>query len=228
MPTPDELLSNNQAWAARMRAGDPDFFDRLAAQQRPQYLWIGCSDSRVPATQIVDMAPGEMFVHRNIANLVLQTDLNCLSVLQFAVEVLQVRHIIVCGHYGCGGIQAALDQQDHGLIDNWLRQIQDLAQRHDAELDTVQDEHARRNLLCELNVLAQVRNVCRTTVIRKAWERDSELTLHGWIYDIHNGELQQLTQCVNPRNVLAETTCRQSACHPRACSRQMEPATSEN
>lgn len=210
-----------------MRAGDPLFFDRLAAQQRPQYLWIGCSDSRVPSTQIVDMAPGEMFVHRNIANLVLQTDLNCLSVLQFAVEVLQVRHIIVCGHYGCGGVQAALDEQDHGLIDNWLRQIQDLAQRNDAVLQDAKDETARRNLLCEMNVLAQVRNVCRTTIIRKAWERGSDLTLHGWIYDINNGELKQLTQCVNPRNALAENTCRQSACLSRECSRQAAPATSE-
>lgn len=197
MKTPDQLLKNNRSWAARMRSQDPHFFDRLAAQQNPEYLWIGCSDSRVPSTQIVDLAPGEMFVHRNIANVVVQTDLNCLSVLQFAVEVLRVRHIIVCGHYGCGGIQAALEDRDHGLIDNWLRHVQDVAHRHSAALEKASDDTARRNLLSELNVLEQVRNVCRTTVVRQAWARGQELTLHGWIYDVHDGELRQLGQCVD-------------------------------
>ncbi|MCC6201938.1 MAG: carbonate dehydratase [Gammaproteobacteria bacterium] len=226
MKAPEELLQSNKVWAARMRSGDPDFFDRLATQQTPQYLWIGCSDSRVPATQIVDMAPGEMFVHRNIANVVLQTDLNCLSVLQFAIEVLGVRHIIVCGHYGCGGVQAAMDGRDHGLIDNWLRQVQDIAHRHAETLGRTPGDQARRNRLCELNVLEQVRNVCRTTVVRKAWESGRDLTLHGWIYDIHNGELQQLTQCVNPAidaTAAARNACRTNACVSGGCALHATP-----
>jgi len=187
-----DLFAGNRAWAARTAEEQPDLFARLAAQQAPQYLWIGCSDSRVPANQIVGMLPGELFVHRNVANLVVQTDLNCLSVMQFAVEVLRVRHIIVCGHYGCGGVRAALEDAKLGLIDNWLRLVQDVRQRHAALLDGLADPQQKLDRLCELNVIEQVRNVAKTTIVREAWDRGQPLFLHGWIYGIHDGLLRDL------------------------------------
>jgi len=187
-----ELFENNRAWAAEQTRGDPAFFERLAAQQEPGYLWIGCSDSRVPANEIVGLAPGELFVHRNVANVVAHADLNCLSVLQFAVDVLRVQHVIVCGHYGCGGVLAALRDAKLGLIDNWLRHIQDVAAKHRAELAGVSDEAKRCARLCELNVVEQVRNVGDTTVVRDAWRRGQQLAVHGWIYDVRDGLLRDL------------------------------------
>ncbi len=185
------LLASNRSWAEAVTAATPGFFAALANQQKPQYLWIGCSDSRVPANEIVGLPPGTVFVHRNVANLVVHTDLNCLSVIQFAVDVLHVPHIIVTGHYGCGGIAAALDGARHGLIDNWLRHIQDIAFDHASELDPL-DDHARVERLCELNVETQVRNVCRTTIVQEAWAAGQELVVHGWIYDLHDGLLRDL------------------------------------
>jgi carbonic anhydrase len=192
MPALDQLLANNRAWAAETTRREPDFFERLARQQAPRYLWIGCSDSRVPANQIVGLPPGEMFVHRNVANVVVHTDLNCLSTLQFAVDVLAVRDIIVCGHYGCGGVLAALRGDTLGLVDNWLRHVQDVRGRHLAHLDSLGDERARHARLCELNVIAQVLNVGQTTVVRDAWARGQELTVHGWIYDVADGLIRDL------------------------------------
>jgi carbonic anhydrase len=192
MKTLPELFENNRRWSERLRAQDPAFFRELSAQQSPQYLWIGCSDSRVPATQLVDLQPGEMFVHRNVANLVVHTDLNCLSVLQFAVEVLRVRHVIVCGHYGCGGVEAAMRGTRLGLIDNWLRHVQDVMQRHTLLLEGIEDEARRSDRLCELNVIEQVFNVGQTTVVEGAWARGQELTLHGWVYSLENGLLRDL------------------------------------
>nr|WP_219339894.1 carbonate dehydratase [Spartinivicinus marinus] len=189
------LLDRNQAWAASIKEKDPEFFAQLSKQQAPEYLWIGCSDSRVPANQIVDLPPGEVFVHRNIANVVVHTDLNCLSVLQFAVEVLKVKHIIVCGHYGCGGIKAAIDHHEHGLIDNWLRNIKDIYRYHQEKLDEVKDEGERINALCELNVIEQVANVCHTTIVQNAWKAGQELSVHGWIYSIEDGILRDLNVC---------------------------------
>jgi carbonic anhydrase len=186
------LFANNQAWAAKMTLEDPEFFKRLSYQQSPQYLWIGCSDSRVPANQIVGLVPGEMFVHRNVANVVVHTDLNCLSAIQFAVEVLRVRHIIICGHYGCGGVLAALRNDKLGLIDNWLRHVQDVRWKHHVQLASLQTEPEQHNRLCELNVIEQVVNVSQTTVVRDAWARGQELTLHGWIYDLADGLLREL------------------------------------
>lgn len=185
------IIEKNRAWAERITAEDPDFFYRLSQQQSPEYMWIGCSDSRVPANQIVDLPPGEIFVHRNIANVVVHTDLNCLSVLQFAVDVLKVKHIIVCGHYGCGGVKAALENQEHGLIDNWLRHIKDVIRLNAHEFEGL-DHAARINRLCELNVKEQVMNVSNTTIVQKAWRRGAELTVHGWIYNIENGILRDL------------------------------------
>lgn len=187
-----DLLENNRRWAERMTRAQPDFFDRLVGQQAPRFLWIGCSDSRVPANEIVDLAPGELFVHRNVANLVVHTDLNCLSVLQFAVDVLDVEHVIVCGHYGCGGITAARRGVPLGLIDNWLRHIQDTQERHRAELDALADENAALDRLCELNVLDQASNVCRTTVVQDAWKRGKRLIVHAWIYRLSDGLLHDL------------------------------------
>jgi carbonic anhydrase len=187
----DELLARNRAWAAAMTARDPGFFSRLAQQQSPGYLWIGCSDSRVPATEIVDLLPGEIFVHRNVANVVVHTDLNCLSVIQYAVEVLGVRHIIVCGHYGCGGVRAALERHRHGLIDNWLRHIDDVEEKHRAELEALSGG-AQFDRLCELNVVEQALNVGQTTIVQDAWGRGQELSIHGWIYDLHDGLLRDL------------------------------------
>jgi carbonic anhydrase len=185
------LFENNKAWAARMLAQEPAFFDRLAHLQNPEYLWIGCSDSRVPANQITGLQPGEVFVHRNVANVVVHTDLNCLSVMQFAVDVLKVKHIIVCGHYGCGGVRAALFGDRLGLIDNWLRHIQDVRDKHAGLLAQLNDE-AAVNRLCELNVIEQVVNVSRTTILRDAWQRAQTVTVHGWIYGLSNGQLRDL------------------------------------
>ncbi len=190
------LFANNRAWAAEVARRDPDFFGRLSRQQTPQYLWIGCSDSRVPANQIVDLLPGEMFVHRNIANVVVHTDLNCLSTIQFAVDVLRVGHIIVCGHYGCSGVLAALRKDKLGLVDNWLRHVQDVRWKHQAHLDALADEAQRHNRLCELNVIEQVLNVSQTTIVRDAWARGQALAVHGWVYDIGDGLLRDLDICV--------------------------------
>jgi len=186
------LFTSNREWAAEMTRQDPDFFRRLSGQQAPQYLWIGCSDSRVPANQIVGLVPGEMFVHRNVANVVVHADLNCLSAIQFAVEVLQVEHVIVCGHYGCGGVLAALRDQKLGLIDNWLRHVQDVQAKYRTEIDALDSENDRHRRLCELNVIEQVTNVSRTTVVRDAWMRGQDVTVHGWIYDVGDGLLRDL------------------------------------
>lgn len=191
------LFENNKQWAAKLTAADPDFFRELSRQQSPQYLWLGCSDSRVPATQLVGLSPGDMFEHRNVANVVGHTDLNCLSVMQYAVEVLRVRHIIVCGHYGCGGVQAALTRQAFGLIDNWLRHVQDVAQKHAAVLAAIPDKTERLRRLCELNVVEQVSNVCQTTVVEGAWASGQELAVHGWVYDLEDGLLRDLGVCVS-------------------------------
>ena len=187
-----ELLEKNRAWAETIKASDPQFFNVLAQQQTPQYLWIGCSDSRVPATQLVGLKPGDMFVHRNVANVVVHTDFNCLSVLQFAVDVLKVNHVIVCGHYGCGGVKAAMDNLQLGLIDNWLRHVQDVAQNHRSELGSIEDYERRVDRLCELNVAEQVLNVSKTTIVQNAWSRGQELAIHGWIYGISDGLIRDL------------------------------------
>ncbi len=193
----DMLFERNRLWAERMLASDPEFFKRLHKQQSPDYLWIGCSDSRVSANQIVDLDPGEIFVHRNIANVVVHTDLNCLSVIQFAVEVLKVKHIIVCGHYGCGGVKAAMENHEHGLIDNWLRHIQDVYRVHKNEIDSLPIKNDRYRLLCEKNVIEQVVNVCHTTIAQKAWRKELKLSVHGWIYSVKNGLLKDLEVCVS-------------------------------
>jgi carbonic anhydrase len=193
----NHLFENNRTWAEEMVREDPDFFTRLSAQQTPQYLWIGCADSRVPSNQIVKLLPGEMFVHRNVANLVVHTDLNCLSAIQFAVDALQVGHIIVCGHYGCGGVLAALRDDKLGLIDNWLRHVQDIRGKHRVELEALTSETQRHDRLCELNVTEQVVNVSQTTVVRDAWARGQRLAVHGWIYDLRDGLLRDLGLCVD-------------------------------
>jgi carbonic anhydrase len=187
-----QLLENNKQWADRTVAGDERFFARLAEQQSPKYLWIGCSDSRVSANVIVDLAPGEVFVHRNVANLVNHTDMNCLSVLQFAVEGLKVEHIIVCGHYGCGGIAAAMDGKRHGLIDNWLRHIRDTANLHAADLNAIENEEERLEKLCRLNVAEQVINVAETTIVQDAWQSGRQIAIHGWIYGLKDGRIRDL------------------------------------
>ncbi|MBX7144806.1 MAG: carbonate dehydratase [Oligoflexia bacterium] len=192
MKTLQSLLEANRAWSGRMQREDPQFFSRLAQQQQPQYLWIGCSDSRVPANQIVGMLPGELFVHRNVANVVVHSDLNCLSVLQYAIDVLGIRHVIVCGHYGCGGVQAALNKRDIGLINNWLLHVRDVYHRHREFVDRAADESTAIDRLCELNVIEQVRNVARTTVVEHAWQRGATLTIHGWIYSIRDGIIRDL------------------------------------
>ncbi len=187
----ENLLQKNRAWAAAINARQPGFFKQLASQQRPQYLWIGCSDSRVPANQIIDLAPGEVFVHRNVANIVVETDFNVLAVLQYAVDVLQVRHIILCGHYGCGGIKAALENFRHGMIDNWLSGVRALRRLHREQLDALPPE-AAEDRLCELNVLAQARHVARTTILEDAWERGQEIAIHSWIYRLDTGIINPL------------------------------------
>ena len=191
------LLDNNRAWSEAMRTEDAEFFSRLVAQQAPEYLWIGCADSRVPANEIVGLLPGELFVHRNVANVVVHTDLNCLSVLQYAVEVLKVKHVIVCGHYGCGGVRAAMLNQKLGLINNWLRHVQDVHQKYEPQVTALGDEDLRADRLCELNVIEQVVNVCQTTVIEGAWERGQQLSVHGWIYRLSNGRIRDLGMSVN-------------------------------
>ena len=190
--SPGQLLENNRAWARGMLAADPDFFARLARQQSPQYLWIGCSDSRVPANQITGLAPGEVFVHRNIANVVVHTDLNCLSVIQFAVDILKVRHIILCGHYGCSGVLAAMTRTRIGLSENWLRHVRDVADRHGHEIQAIAGHDERHRRLCELNVTEQVRNISQCTALQEAWERGQPLEVHGWIYDLKDGLLRDL------------------------------------
>ncbi|MBC8075271.1 MAG: carbonate dehydratase [Chloroflexales bacterium] len=187
-----QLLANNQAWAARMTTKDAAFFQRLESQQAPDYFWIGCSDSRVPATQLVGLLPGEMFVHRNVANVVVHSDLNCLAALHFAVDVLRVRHVIVCGHYGCGGVAAALHNQSFGLLDNWLRHVQDVRNKHIALLSACRDAAHQLRRLCELNVLEQVVNVCQTTIVQGAWQREQPLAVHGWIYGLGDGIVRDL------------------------------------
>ena len=188
----NDLLTKNQQWAASIKEQDPQFFDRLKQQQTPEYLWIGCSDSRVPANQIVGLLPGDLFVHRNVANMVVHTDLNCLSVMQYAVDVLKVKHIIVTGHYGCGGVRASIEGQRHGLIDNWLRHIQDVYKKHRSAMEQFEDFDEKCDRLCELNVVEQVMNVVSTSVVQEAWDRGQELTVHGWIYGIHNGLVNDL------------------------------------
>lgn len=197
------LFERNLAWATAIKEKDPTFFSLLSKHQAPEYLWIGCSDSRVPANQIVDLAPGELFVHRNIANIVVHTDLNCLSVIQYAVDILKVQHIIVCGHYGCGGIKAAMENKEHGLIDNWLRHIMDVS-RFNAEKLKGLDRDGKFDLLCELNVIEQVANVCNTTTVQNAWKNGAELSVHGWIYNIENGILKDLDACITSIDQLEE------------------------
>ena len=192
MTSTKQLFENNIDWAERIKSEDPLFFKRLAQQQSPEYLWIGCSDSRVPANEIVGLLPGEIFVHRNVANMVIHTDLNCLSVIHYAVEVLQVKHVIVCGHYGCGGVAAALRSKRVGLIDNWLRHIKDIFFRYQEEFEACVDEEERVDLMCEFNVVEQVANVCHTTIVQDAWKRGQELAVHGWIYSIRDGVLRDL------------------------------------
>ena len=205
------LLAQNRLWSDARRAEDPEFFSRLVAQQDPEYLWIGCADSRVPANEIVDLMPGELFVHRNVANVVVHTDLNCLSVLQYAVEVLKVKHIMVVGHYGCGGVRAALLNLKLGLINNWLRHVQDVVQKHEPHLATVIQESDRVDRLCELNVIEQAVNVCQTTVVEQAWDRGQDLSVHGWIYRLSDGLVRDLGFSVsNPDDMLPK---RESAVH---------------
>jgi carbonic anhydrase len=192
-----ELFTNNRRWAAGMEARLPGFFAALSAQQAPRHLWIGCSDSRVPANEIVGLAPGELFVHRNVANLVMHNDFSCLSVLQYAIDVLGVEHVIVCGHYGCGGVQAAWEERQLGLVDNWLQSVRDVAHLYRGQLLELATDVARRDRLCELNVLVQARRVCRTTIVQQAWERGPPLTVHAWVYGLNDGLLRDLDFCVS-------------------------------
>ena len=205
MNTLEHLLEKNRNWARDIETADPEFFQRLSHQQSPEYLWIGCADSRVPANQIVGLLPGELFVHRNVANVVVHTDLYCLSVLQYAIDVLQVKHVIVCGHYGCGGVLAALQNAKLGLIDNWLRHIQDIIGKHTELLLRGTKDSQRHERLCELNVIEQVTNVAQTTIVQQAWERGQELAIHGWIYGLHNGLLRDLGVQMADRNGMKET-----------------------
>ncbi|WP_448549142.1 carbonate dehydratase [Thalassotalea fusca] len=196
------LFENNIRWSESVKEKDPTFFKTLSEQQLPEYLWIGCSDSRVPANELLGMQPGEVFVHRNIANQVIHTDLNCLSVMQYAVDYLKVKHIIVCGHYGCGGVQASMDDKSYGLIDNWLRHIQDVYRFHKDTLDGISDFKERANKLCELNVIEQVANVCNTTILKNAWANNQDVTVHGFVYNLSDGILKNLevsTNLVNDR-----------------------------
>ena len=204
MSSLEHLLERNRRWSSDVHAKEPDFFSRLTSQQNPRYLWIGCSDSRVPANEIVDLLPGELFVHRNVANVVVHTDLNCLSVLQYAVDVLHVEHVIVVGHYGCGGIRAALANRPLGLIDNWLRHVQDVRNKHRALIDVLPTERERHARLCELNVIEQVVNVAQTTVMREAWSRGQAVAVHGWIYGIDDGYLKDLSMCVTAESELQD------------------------
>lgn len=203
MKTLKHLFDKNVTWATAKIKKNPEFFSSLSKQQFPEYLWIGCSDSRVPANQIIDLPPGEVFVHRNIANVVTHTDLNCLSVIQFAVDVLKIKHIIVCGHYGCSGVRAAMEDQEHGLVDNWLRHVKDVARFNAKKLKDLSpnDKHDR---LCEFNVKEQVLNVCNTNIVKHAWKNNADLTVHGWIYNIENGILKDLDMCITSTDELNE------------------------
>ena len=192
MRTLKHLFDSNRAWSRRIQEQDRDFFVKLSKQQSPAYLWIGCADSRVPANEIVGLLPGELFVHRNVANVVVHTDLNCLSVMQYAVDVLKVEHVIVCGHYGCGGVRAAMLRDRLGLIDNWLRHVQDVRDKHQARLDVLPEEMDRIDRLCEFNVIEQVVNVCQTTIVHDAWARGQALAVHGWIYGLRDGLLRDM------------------------------------
>ncbi len=192
-----QLFEQNREWAEQIKAEDPQFFEKLASQQAPEYLWIGCSDSRVPANELLGLLPGDVFVHRNVANLVVHTDFNCLSVIQYAVEVLKVKHIIVCGNYHCGGVIAAMGHKEYGLIDNWLRNIKDINYKYRDHIEEIEDEHERQDYMCELNVLEQVANVCYTSIVQNAWRRGQELAVHGWIYDVKDGLLRDLDITVN-------------------------------
>ncbi|MBK7473595.1 MAG: carbonate dehydratase [Betaproteobacteria bacterium] len=204
MTSLSHLFDNNRAWSERIRRSDPEFFAKLSRQQKPRYLWIGCADSRVPANEIVGLLPGELFVHRNIANVVVHSDLNCLSVTQFAVDVLQVEHIIVCGHYGCSGVSAALQNRRVGLADNWLHHVQDVHAKHEEKVDALSGIPRRIDRLCELNVIEQVANVCRTTVVRDAWNRGQSLAVHGWVYGLTDGVVRDLgTTATNLEEVSA-------------------------
>ncbi|MDF3035406.1 MAG: cynT2 [Paucimonas sp.] len=206
--TPDprslhQLFDSNRDWAKSMLERDPDFFNKLSNQQSPEYLWIGCADSRVPPNELVNLMPGEIFVHRNVANVVVHSDLNCLSVLQFAIDVLKVKHVIVCGHYGCGGVHAAMTNRRVGLTDNWLRHVQDVCQKHGRYLGSVLPEKEKADRLCELNVIEQVSNVCQTTIVQDAWERGQKLTIHGWVYGVHDGLLRDLGVTVDSAEELS-------------------------
>jgi carbonic anhydrase len=203
LKTLQHLFENNLAWANELKEKDPEYFSQLSRQQAPEYLWIGCSDSRVPANQIVNLPPGEVFVHRNIANVVVHTDLNCLSVIQFAVEELKVKHIIVCGHYGCAGIHAAMENKEHGLIDNWLRHIKDVSRFNAEKLKGLKHDN-KLDLLCELNVMEQVKNVCNSTIVQNAWKNGADLSVHGWVYSIENGILKDLHTTFASREQLKE------------------------
>lgn len=197
MSSLSHLLERNKAWSARIKAEDPNFFNELAQLQTPEYLWIGCADSRVPANEIIDLPPGAVFVHRNIANVVVHTDLNCLSVIQYAVDVLKVKHIIVCGHYGCGGVKAALEDVQHGFVDNWVRHIKDIYMNYYHEMRPLTDKKERIDKMCEMNVMQQVNNVCHTNIVQNAWRRGQDLSIHGWIYDLHDGVLNDLNVTIS-------------------------------
>jgi carbonic anhydrase len=200
----DALFNSNREWAESVKTSDPLFFEKLASQQNPEYLWIGCSDSRVPANQIVGLMPGEVFVHRNVANMVVHTDFNCLTVLQYAVDVLKVKHVMVVGHYGCGGIIAAYENADNGLIDNWLRNIKDVQHKYRKRIDALEDKEMRLNLLCELNVMTQVSHVCHTTIAQNAWQRGQPLSVHGWVYSLKDGLLKDLDCTVDRADQIAD------------------------
>jgi len=201
--SPEQLFQNNREWAANIKAQDEHFFAKLAAQQTPEYMWIGCSDSRVPANELLGLLPGELFVHRNVANVVVHTDLNCLSVLQFAVDVLKVKHVIICGHYGCSGVDAALTRRRIGLADNWLRHVQDVQQKHERYMGEALAGHVRLNRLVELNVIEQVVNICQTTIVNDAWERKQDLTIHGWVYGLQDGLLSDLGMSISSPEMLS-------------------------
>lgn len=193
----EHLFENNRQWSKEVSLRHEGFFEKLSSQQKPEYLWIGCSDSRVPANELIGLMPGEVFVHRNVANMVIHTDFNCLTVIQYAVSILKVKHIIVCGHYGCGGVKAAMENKSHGFINNWLRHLWDLYAAHQAYIDGLKGPEAREDKLCEINVITQVKHVCRTTIVTEAWKRGEPVTVHGWIYNLANGLLRDLDTSVS-------------------------------
>ncbi len=199
-----QLFDNNKAWAAKIREEDPEFFSKLSEMQSPEYLWIGCADSRVPANEVVGMLPGSLFVHRNVANVVAHTDFNCLSVVQYAVDILKVRHIVVCGHYGCGGVRAAMEKQRYGLIDNWLRLVEDVHTKHREHVDAIADLDERHDRLCELNVIEQVLNICETTIVQDAWAREQRVSVHGFIYGLSDGMLHDMDICITGAEEVGE------------------------